>query len=31
MGELIAICDGGGKTTIANKYPSLFLDIDKFV
>ena len=30
MSELIAICGGGGKTTITNKFPSIFLDIDAF-
>jgi hypothetical protein len=28
---IVAICGGGGKTTISNKYPNLFLDIDEFV
>ena len=28
---LIAICGGGGKTTLAKKYPNFFLDIDEFV
>jgi len=28
---LIVICGGGGKTTLMNKYPHLFLDIDDFV
>lgn len=27
----IAICGGGGKTTIVNKYPGKFIDIDEFV
>ena len=27
----IVVCGGGGKTTIARKYPSLFVDIDDFV
>jgi hypothetical protein len=31
MGELIAICGGGGKTTITKKFPYIFLDIDEFV
>lgn len=29
--SLIVICGGGGKTTLVNKYPALFLDIDDFV
>jgi hypothetical protein len=29
--KLVAICGGGGKTTISEKYPNLFLDIDNFV
>jgi hypothetical protein len=29
--SLIVICGGGGKTTLVNKYPDLFLDIDDFV
>jgi hypothetical protein len=28
---LIVICGGGGKTTLVNKYPALFLDIDDFI
>ena len=29
--SFISICGGGGKTTICNKYPELFLDIDSFI
>lgn len=29
--KLIVICGGGGKTTLMQKYPHLFLDIDDFV
>jgi hypothetical protein len=29
--KLIVICSGGGKTTLINNYPDLFLDIDDFV
>ena len=29
--SLVSVCGGGGKTTICNKYPGLFLDIDSFV
>lgn len=29
--SFITICGGGGKTTICNKYPNLFIDIDSFV
>jgi hypothetical protein len=29
--KLIVICGGGGKTTLTQKYPHLFLDIDDFV
>jgi hypothetical protein len=29
--SLIVICGGGGKTTLVNKYPYLFLDIDDFI
>ena len=29
--SFIAICGGGGKTTICKKYPHLFLDIDDFI
>lgn len=29
--KLIVICGGGGKTTLIEKYPDLFLDIDEFV
>jgi hypothetical protein len=29
--ECIIICGGGGKTTIYNKYPTLFFDIDDFI
>ena len=29
--KIVAICGGGGKTTLAEKYPDIFLDIDKFV
>ncbi len=29
--SLIVICGGGGKTTLVNKYPDLFLDIDDFI
>jgi hypothetical protein len=28
---LIVICGGGGKTTLIQKYPDLFLDIDDFI
>ena len=31
MSEFISICGGGGKTTLAKQYPSIFLDIDEFV
>ena len=27
----VAICGGGGKTTIVTKYPNKFIDIDEFV
>jgi hypothetical protein len=29
--KLIVICGGGGKTTLMQKYPHLFLDIDDFI
>lgn len=29
--RVVAICGGGGKTTIANTYPALFIDIDTLV
>ena len=29
--SFIAVCGGGGKTTICNKYPEKFLDIDTFI
>ena len=29
--KLIVICGGGGKTTVIEKYPHLFLDIDDFI
>ena len=29
--KLIVICGGGGKTTLIQKYPHLFLDIDDFI
>ena len=29
--KLIVICGGGGKTTLLQKYPHLFLDIDDFI
>ena len=29
--SFIAICGGGGKTTICKKYPNLFIDIDVFI
>ena len=29
--KLIVICGGGGKTTLTQKYPHLFLDIDDFI
>jgi hypothetical protein len=29
--KLIVICGGGGKSTLMQKYPHLFLDIDNFV
>ena len=29
--SFVAICGGGGKRTICNKYPDLFLDIDNFI
>lgn len=29
--SFIAICGGGGKSTICKKYPELFLDIDDFI
>jgi hypothetical protein len=29
--SFIAVCGGGGKTTICKKYPTLFLDIDDFI
>lgn len=29
--KLIVICGGGGKTTLNNTYPDLFLDIDDFI
>ena len=29
--SLIAICGGGGKSTIFHKYPDFFIDIDNFV
>jgi hypothetical protein len=29
--SFIAVCGGGGKTTICRKYPTLFLDIDDFI
>ena len=29
--SFITICGGGGKTTICEKYPNLFLDIDSFI
>ena len=28
---LIVICGGGGKTTLMQKYPDFFLDIDDFI
>ena len=29
--SFIAVCGGGGKTTMCKKYPTLFLDIDDFI
>ena len=29
--KFIAICGGGGKSTICSKYPDLFIDIDSFI
>ena len=29
--KIVAICGGGGKTTLATKYPDKFVDIDQFV
>jgi len=29
--SFIAVCGGGGKTTMCRKYPTLFLDIDDFI
>ena len=31
MSRFIAVCGGGGKTTLAKKYPHIFLDIDEFI
>ena len=28
---LIVVCGGGGKTTLMQKYPDFFLDIDDFI
>lgn len=29
--SFIAVCGGGGKTTICEKYPDLFVDLDSFI